>query len=119
MAPPRTTPHVKMAWHARSLKKAVILAYPGYNPARLINAVAWDLKFETEERLAQYLGFDCGQMNRVRHKKSILSDSLMIKIMDATGWSLKKVRELAGLPSDVEIRRVLRVAAGTEVAKAA
>lgn len=106
-------------WNERSLRKALILAYPKYTPVKLINEAAFHLGAQTDWELARMLNFDGAQLWRVRHKKDVISDTLLICFMDATGWDLKKVRELAGLPSPAELRREIRIAMGEEKRKAA
>lgn len=79
-----------------------ILDEPTYCPNRLLNDVAYFLKVDSMEALARKLNRDGGQLSRVRRRKEILTPSLILDILDATGWTLVYVRERAGLPAGYE-----------------
>jgi hypothetical protein len=79
------------------MKEKINLTAPGYTPARLINAVGVALDAKSDNHLGYLLGFDNGALSRIRNRKSALPDSLLVIIMDATGWPIDKLRELAGM----------------------
>lgn len=76
-----------------------ILNDPNYMPHRLINDVGFFLKVNSMQAIARELSFDAGQLSRVRAKKEVISERLLIRILDKTGWTLQYVRERAGLPA--------------------
>lgn len=70
---------------------------PSYNPRKLLRAAAVEMGATSVSNMAEQLGFAPANMTRVIKRKQRLSGDLIVAIMDATGWSLPKVRELAGL----------------------
>lgn len=76
------------------------LQSPSYTPERLLGEVMWVARVESRNKLAHALEVDGGLISRIWNKVSPLTDGLMVQIMDRTGWSLKYMRELAGIPYD-------------------
>jgi hypothetical protein len=89
----------------RSLRKARILAHPDYAPVRLINHAAHLLRAQNDNQLAELLEYDHGQLSRVRHRKDVVSATLIVAILDRTDLTIGQVRELAGIPFDLELHR--------------
>lgn len=73
---------------------------PDYTPVRLLDAAARALGARNDLQLARALEMDNGMVCRIRHRKQIVTDRLMIDIMDRTGWTIDVVRKLAGMPFD-------------------
>lgn len=76
------------------------LKSPIYTPNRLFDKAAELLQVKNDATLALVLECDQALLCRIRRRKSPLSAWLMIQIMDRTGWHIKYVRELAGIPYD-------------------
>ncbi len=93
-----TAPKPKRSYPKRSPMPSEWLTNPAYTPRKLLNHVASHLKATSDCDLAGRLDYDHGALNRVSHKKAIISYMLLITILDHTGWSLAYVRELAGMP---------------------
>lgn len=90
--------------HATSRRKRLLLEYPGYMPWRLLNRTAQILKARNDFHLSQIINFDHAQLYRIRHRQDdVVSDRLMIKIMDYTGMTIQEVRELGGIPMDIDL----------------
>jgi hypothetical protein len=94
-----------IGWDARTQRKQALLAHPGYSPARLLNHAAALLKARSDNHLSEMLEFDHGQLSRIKRKQDcVVTAGLMVNIMDRTGWTIAHVRELAGMPHDLEMR---------------
>lgn len=73
---------------------------PTYTPHKLLTAAMIALKARSAHDLARKLEVDAAVMTRVRKRQVRISERLMVGIMDRTGWTIKHVRELAGMPFD-------------------
>lgn len=69
-----------------------------YTPGRLIDAASRALGVANDLQLSKALLIDKGQISRMRSRKTPISSGMLISVMDRTGWSLTKLRELAGVP---------------------
>lgn len=81
------------------MRKIIDLSSPDYTPAKLINMVGVAIDAKSDNHLCYLLGFDGGALSRIRNRKIPVPDSLFVIIMDATGWPIEKLRELAGMKS--------------------
>jgi hypothetical protein len=71
---------------------------PSYTPGRLLNHTAAHLRCPCDAQLAHALELNNAILTRVRKRQNPVSDTLIVRIMDRTGWSIQYVRELMGVP---------------------
>lgn len=76
------------------------LQSPSYTPGKLLNAAAFLLGVTSDRALSRELECNEALICRVRNRKQVVSHYLMCQIMDRTGWHIREVRELAGMPFD-------------------
>ena len=69
-----------------------------YQPERLLRRAAIASGASSISDFAVKLGFTPANLSRTINRRQGLSGDLIVAIMDATGWPLSKVRELAGIP---------------------
>jgi hypothetical protein len=82
-----------------SAEPGIDLQAPTYTPNRLFGKVAECLGADTDADLARALNCAQAQISRMRQRKDPISYRMMVLIMDRTEWTIRKVRELAGLPA--------------------
>lgn len=88
----------------RAQRRERVLAHPGYTPHRLINHARTALGAPNDNVLSEMLEYDHGQISRIRSRKEAVTPAFMVAVMDRPKWSIDYVRELAGLPADLEMR---------------
>lgn len=81
---------------------------PSYTPGKLLDAAARKLGVPNDSQLAIALGIGQAAICRTRKRTLVVSDTLMVRILDRTDWTIRQVRELAGIPFDGEVVRIER-----------
>jgi hypothetical protein len=76
------------------------LASRTYTPSRLINTTARHLGCANLFCLSFVIGIHGSQLGRIYKRQRPVSSNLMVAISDHTGWTIKYIRELAGMPFD-------------------
>lgn len=71
-----------------------------YQPNRLLDSALEALDCRSDNELSFELGVHQSILSRVRHKQVPISANTILAIMEQTGWSIWKVRELMGMPED-------------------
>lgn len=64
------------------------------NNAIFLDAVKRQLKIKTDRRLAALLGFTAEYIGSIRRNRVPLTDSILLRILEATDWSIREVREM-------------------------
>jgi hypothetical protein len=79
------------------------LQSPSYTPERLFDEFAYVARAANRTQIAQALEVHRAMMTRILGRRDALTEGLMVRIMDRTGWSIAYVRELAGIPFDGDV----------------
>ena len=66
------------------------------NNKKLLDTLYWELKIPSQEKLARFLQLEPCILSRLRSNKYTLTPLIILRIHEATGWSVKRIRELAG-----------------------
>ena len=74
------------------------LQSPSYTPGKVLDHVAWELWVPNDQRLAHALEFHPAVICRIRNRLAPIGDRVMVRIMDRTTWTIRYLRELAGMP---------------------
>lgn len=77
---------------------------PMYKPNYFIDKIQEELKVENDVRLAGLMGMATGTLSRIRLRERHISPSVWIRLHDLTGFTLTKLRHMAGVTmnSDIE-----------------
>lgn len=67
-----------------------------YDPNRFLDAVLNELKLTTDAALALRLEVAAPVISNIRHKKLPIGATLLLRIHDETGLSIKELRQLMG-----------------------
>lgn len=70
--------------------------YPGYSPARLLDAVILDTQLANDSALARMLKVDPPLISKVRHRRLSLNDALLQRIHEVTGMSFATLWAVMG-----------------------
>ena len=65
------------------------------NEHALLDAVISAKNLRNDAELSDFLSYQPGAISKVRNCRVPVSDELRIRVMRRTGWSLKKIDELA------------------------
>lgn len=71
-----------------------------YTPERLLNHVAERLNVTYDQDLADELGLEPSTICNLRKRRTRLTAVHVLRIHEVTGWTVKRIRELAGDTSD-------------------
>lgn len=74
------------------------LKCPTYEPERLLAYIAGIVGAKTDKMLADAVGTNPSIICRLRHRKIGVSNTMLMRIHDATGVPIKKLKLVAGLP---------------------
>lgn len=67
---------------------------------KLLDALHWELKIHRQESLARFLQLDSSVLSRLRSNDYTLTPLIVLRIHEATGWPVSKIKELAGYPTN-------------------
>jgi hypothetical protein len=76
------------------------LAALSYTPEKLLDEVAFVMQAPNRNQVARNLDLDPALLCRIVKRQAPLTALVMVRIMDRTGWGIRYVRELAGIPYD-------------------
>ena len=62
----------------------------------LLKTLQEELGCKNDAQLSKVLGITPGQISKLRHRVQPLSHLKMVRIAEATGWSIYKIREILG-----------------------
>lgn len=62
----------------------------------LLKQVQVELNLKNDAELSRVLKITPGQISKLRHRVQPLSHLKMVRISEATGWSIYKIREILG-----------------------
>jgi plasmid maintenance system antidote protein VapI len=65
-------------------------------PNRLFNELLEYNSFKTDTTLAAWLGIPRSMLSMMRAKDRDIGAGLILKVYDRTGWSVERIRQLAG-----------------------
>jgi hypothetical protein len=93
------------------MRNSVDLSDPSYTPGKLLDEFGFVARAENACQIARALEVDPAVISRILSLQAPVSDGLMVRIMDRTGWSIQYVRQLMGVPFDEDpypprVRRV-------------
>lgn len=74
------------------------LQSPSYTPLRLMSKTAELLGAYNWAALARILEVHPAVITRANKRQELISANIFVQIMDRTGWSIQRVRDLAGMP---------------------
>ena len=66
-------------------------------PSRLFNELEDHFGVDSRAKVAHILKVSPQRMNQIRVGKTPMSGNFILAIYDATGWSIEKIRDLAGV----------------------
>ncbi|HEX7642661.1 MAG TPA: hypothetical protein VF472_10695 [Burkholderiaceae bacterium] len=75
---------------------SALLTTPGYDPARLLDAIQSKLHINSDAALSRALGVAPPILSKVRHRKVPITPWLIIQIHDAAQLSVEEIRALMG-----------------------
>jgi hypothetical protein len=81
------------------------LENPDYDPAKLLDALIDELLMELPQKkrndaaLSRALLLPPPVVSKLRNKKLSVTDAILVRIYDVTGWDIDKSRELMGVTS--------------------
>lgn len=64
---------------------------------RLLNALLDHFNLDSDYRLSMRLGIVPSHLNKIRNGKASLNAAIVLAIYDEAGWSIEKIRKLAGI----------------------
>ena len=73
------------------------LGNPKYTPEKLLDAVQTHLNFKNYSQMATQLGINYATVYKIRSKDLPITANVMLRIIEATGWTTSHIRQLAGL----------------------
>lgn len=71
---------------------------PNYDPNRLLDTVIVTLALKNDAALSRALGVTPPLLSKVRHRRLPVAAELMIRIHEATTFSIAEIRDLMGDP---------------------
>lgn len=71
-----------------------------YTPNRLFDMVRQEFKLQSFVHVADFLGMDSALVSRLRHHKADVTSSTVLRVHEATGWSVAYIRDLLGDTSE-------------------
>ena len=67
-------------------------------PSKLLNALLLEFNLKTDRQLSIWLGYSSPScICWIRHSQVDVGANLILRIYDFTGWSIEKIRNLAGI----------------------
>ena len=78
-------------------RRKEMLANPDYDPDALFDYVSKKLGARSDKQLSQMLGIHQTVISRARNRYKGISSNVLLQIHDATGISIRTMRELLGL----------------------
>lgn len=70
----------------------------------LFDAIKKEKGIQTDVELSAALGLNANQVNRYRNGRDPITASLILKIYDASGFSIERIRELAADTATPKVR---------------
>lgn len=74
------------------MKAQELLTNPQYDPNRFLGWLIWTLKTPSDSMLARRLGVRKEIISKIRHKKNIIGDPFLLRVLDATDMHIRDVR---------------------------
>ncbi len=65
-------------------------------PSRLLNELGDFLNTNKDIEVAAHLGISGSMLSKIRSGDNALTCNMVLRIYDVTGWSIERIRELAG-----------------------
>lgn len=65
----------------------------------LLDAIISVKNLRNDAELSAFLGYQAGVISKVRNSRVPISEEFRMRVMRRTGWPLKKLDDLAPLPS--------------------
>lgn len=90
-----------------SHRQADPLASEDYHPKALIDHVKQVLGVKRDYELVKFVGFNASVISKVRNKRKLLSDELLLALHDATGIPIKEMKQMMGRPENAKPIRVI------------
>lgn len=72
---------------------------PAYNPVALLDSLLERLKLKNDAALARLLELPPAVVSKVRRRQACVTDAILIRMHDVTGWSISDLRAGMGLKS--------------------
>lgn len=69
-----------------------------YTPNKLLGETAFVMRARNNRHLAQLLEVDAALVCRIVKRRSPITETILVRIMDRTGWGIAYTRQLAGIP---------------------
>jgi len=72
---------------------------PAYAPAALLDAMQHRLGLKNDAAIARALELPPAVVSKLRRRQSSVSDSILVRMHDVTGWAISDLRAHMGLKS--------------------
>lgn len=69
---------------------------PSYNPQAFIHAIKTHLNLKNDAAVARALQFTPPVISKLRHKSMPVTPLIMLRVIEATGWTVKQARKALG-----------------------
>lgn len=65
--------------------------------AQLFDAIMQEKRFRTDAELAEEIGIEPANLSRLRHGHRPVSDGMVLRIHEVTGWGIRDIKGALGL----------------------
>ena len=71
--------------------------------AQLIDAVLGEKGFRTDAALAEEIGIEPTTLSRLRHGHRPVSDGVILRVHEITGWEIRDIKDALAMPCRKQI----------------
>lgn len=79
------------------MKKSKMLAYPTYDPAKLLDTLIDMLGLKNDAALARRLEVEPPVISKIRHRHLHVGDAMLVRMHDASKLTIAELRGLMGI----------------------
>lgn len=65
--------------------------------AQLFDAIVHQVGFRTDAELAEAIGIEPSNLSRLRHGRRTISDGMVLRIHEITGWAIRDIKGALGM----------------------
>jgi hypothetical protein len=81
-------------------RKRKLIDSAGYDPAALLDGLVQKLGCKNDSGLAGLLKLSKADLSRIRHKQAPVTANVLVRMYDASGLTIHKLREMMGVETD-------------------
>lgn len=71
--------------------------------AQLFDAIQREKGFRTDAQLAEEIGIEPANLSRLRHGRRQVSDGMILRMHEITGWAIRDIKAALAIPSREQI----------------